>query len=116
MQPMEPDGSVHPLIEETAKKAAVAWLTVPGGGAAYPVWCLYADGALFVVSGPGEQSAPGLAEADRVEVTLRGDHGGRVVTWPAAVSTVDPTDEASAGVVTQLAGKRLNAPGTAEQT
>lgn len=104
------------IVEEAAKKAAIAWLAVPGGGAAYPVWCLWAGGALHVVSGPGEQAAPGLAEATSAAVTLRGDHGGRVVTWPAAVTRLTPEMEAWAEVVPQLAGKRLNAPGTAEET
>ena len=42
-----------PLVDEVMRKAAVVWLTVPAGGAAYPVWCLWIDGALYVVSGPG---------------------------------------------------------------
>ncbi|MCW2642201.1 MAG: hypothetical protein JWP76_4507, partial [Dactylosporangium sp.] len=75
-----------PLVDEAMKKAAVAWLTVPDVGPAYLVWCVWIDGALYVVSGPGEQAAPGLAEAARACVTARGDHGGRVVTWPATVS------------------------------
>ena len=81
-------------MEEAVKKAAVAWLAVPGGGPSYLVWCAWLGGSLLVVSGPGEQAAPGLADTPTAEVTLRGDHGGRIVTWTAAV--------------TQLAGKRLN--------
>jgi hypothetical protein len=115
MHAMEPHTAV-PLIEETAKKAAIAWLTVPDGGRAYPVWCLWVSGALYVVSGPGEQTAPGLAEATRAEVTLKGDHGGRIVTWPAAVTRVVPDSEDWSAVAPQLAAKRLNAPGTAEET
>jgi hypothetical protein len=139
---------VEPLVEEAAKKAAVAWLAVPGAGPAYLVWCAWLGGSLLVVSGPGEQSAPGLAEAataeggaagagaagagaagagaagagaaaagtaisgtaapGTVEVSLRGDHGGRIVTWTAAVERLDPAGEAWAELVPQLAGKRLN--------
>jgi hypothetical protein len=104
---------VHPLIEEATKKAAVAWLTVPGHRP-YAVWCLRIEDALYVVCGPGEQPAPGLAEAVAAEVTLRGDHGGRIITWPAEVSRLDPTDARWPTVVPALAGKRLNARGTAE--
>jgi hypothetical protein len=107
---------MHPLVEEAMKKAAVAWLTVPGGGRPYPVWCLWLDGALYVVSGPAEQPAPGLAGASAVDVAVRGDHGGHIVTWPATVVRVDPQGEAWSRVVPQLAGKRLNAPGTIEDT
>ena len=52
------------------KRAAVAWLTVPGQPGPYPVWCLWLDGALYVVSGPGEQPAPGLAGAEVREIRV----------------------------------------------
>jgi hypothetical protein len=102
------------VVAEAMKKAAVAWVTV---GEAPPrlLWCLPVDGALYVVSGPGEQEAPGLAGAQIARVTLRGDHGGRIVTWPAAVTRVDPGSEEWAAVGPQLAAKRLNAPGPAPE-
>jgi hypothetical protein len=104
------------LVDEAMRKAAVAWLSVPGQEHAFAVWCQWADGALYVVSGPGEQPAPGLAEAGTAEVTARGDHGGRIVTWPARVSRVVPDSEQWTAVTPGLAAKRLNAPGTAEAT
>jgi hypothetical protein len=98
---------VHPLVSEAMKKAAVAWLAV-GDRSAYPVWCLWSDGALYVVSGPGEQPAPGLEHASTATVHARGDHGGRIVTWAAMVERVRPDSEHWGTVVPQLAGKRLN--------
>lgn len=103
----------NPLIEEAMKKAAIAWISVDGAPATL-VWCLPAEGALWVVTGPGEQDLPGLAGADLAEVTLRGDHGGRIVTFPASVARLDPAGEEWSAVVPQLAGKRLNAPLAAE--
>jgi hypothetical protein len=103
----------HPVVDEAIKKAALAWVSV-ADGPALALWCLPLDGALLVVSGPGEQAAPGLAEADGALVTLRGDHGGRIVTWFARVERVVPGTEDWATVAPQLAGKRLNAAGTAE--
>ncbi|MDR7280582.1 hypothetical protein [Catenuloplanes atrovinosus] len=103
--------AAHPLVDEVLKKASVAWISVDGRPAT-AVWCLAVDGALHVVSGPGEQAAPGLADAAAAQVTLRGDHGGAVVTWDAAVSRLSPADEEWEPVATQLAGKRLNAPGS----
>jgi hypothetical protein len=47
-------------------------------------------------------------------VTLRGDHGGRIVTWVAIAERLDPAGESWATAVPQLAAKRLNAPGTAD--
>ncbi|MFE0590035.1 hypothetical protein [Micromonospora echinospora] len=101
-----------PLVDEALKKAAVAWVRVPDGPA-LALWCVPLDGALFVVSGPGEQTAPGLAGASEAEVTLRGDHGGRIVTFPARVSRVEPESEPWASVAPAVAGKRLNASGSA---
>ena len=187
------------LVEEAAKKAAVAWIAV-GGRPPKLVWCAWLGGALLVVSGEGEQAVPGLAEAaatttapratatsavpdtpaapavpdtpaapavpdtpaapavpdtsaapavpdtsaapavpdatagrgptaaeaagaaqaaaatgaNTVEVSLRGDHGGRIVTFPAEVSRIEPNDEAWAELVPQLASKRLNGAGGAE--
>jgi hypothetical protein len=104
---------VHPLVTEAMKKAAIAWLTVRGRPA-YPVWCLWSDGALYVVSGPGEQPAPGLANATTATVHARGDHGGRIVAWVATVERVRPDSEQWSSVVPQLAGKRLNSAPTDE--
>src|SRR2546430_15755869 len=97
------------------KKAAVVWLTVDGGRP-YPVWCLWLDGALYVVSGPGEQAAPGPAEASPALVSARGDHGGRVVAWPAEVTRVGPDGAPGPAVAPQVAGKGLNSSGCAGGT
>ncbi|MGH3655083.1 MAG: hypothetical protein ACRDUA_00340, partial [Micromonosporaceae bacterium] len=102
---------MHPLVTEAMKKAAIAWLTV-AGSRPYPVWCLWQDDALYVVHGPGEQPAPGLADADTATVTSRGDSGGRIVSWPARVSRVTPDDDLWQQVVPTLASKRLNLPAT----
>jgi hypothetical protein len=104
---------MHPLVNEAMKKAAIAWLGV-GAGSPYPVWCLWVDDALYVISGPGEQPAPGLAGASTAAVTARGEHGGRIVTWTAQVETVAPHSELWPAVAPQLAGKRLNSTGTDE--
>jgi hypothetical protein len=103
----------HPVVDEAIRKAALAWVSV-ADGPALALWCLPLDGALIVLSGPGEQTAPGLADADRALVSLRGDHGGRIVTWTARVARIVPGTEDWALVAPQLAGKRLNASGTAE--
>jgi hypothetical protein len=102
-----------PLVEEAVKKAAVAWVSV-GDGPALGLWCLPLDGSLLVVCGPGEQSAPGLAEAATATVRLRGDTGGLIVVFEATVERLDPAGTDWAAVAPQLATKRLNASGTAE--
>lgn len=113
-QPMATQAMVDEAIrDEAIKKAAVAWIRV-ADGPALALWCLPLDGALCVISGPGEQAAPGLAAAAEVEVTLRGDHGGRVVAFVGAVERILPETEQWATVAPQLATKRLNAPGSAD--
>ena len=102
-----------PVVDEAIKKAAVAWVAV-ADGPALALWCMPLDGSLYVVSGPGEQSAPGLAESSGATVSLRGDHGGRIVTWTADIERLTPGGEPWSTVAPQLAGKRLNASGTAE--
>src|SRR2546430_14324759 len=96
------------------KKAAIVWLST--GGRPYGVWCLWVDDALYVVSGPGEQPAPGLAEATGALVTARGDHGGRIVTWPAAGSRPAPGAPGRGTGTPPPARQRLNASRTLEGT
>jgi hypothetical protein len=87
------------VVDEAIKKAAVAWVAV-GDGPALGLWCMPLDGALVVVSGP---------------VRLRGDTGGLIVIADAAVERLVPGTEAWTTIAPQLAGKRLNASGTAEE-
>ena len=98
------------LVAEAVRKATVVWLWVddrPG----YPVWCLPAGDTLFVVTGPGEQPAPGLARAHTVTVGARGDHGGLIARWPVKVTRIWPHSDRWPAHAPALAGKRLNATG-----
>lgn len=104
----------HPLVEEAAKKASIGWFAVDGGPA-YGLWCLPHEGDLCIVTGAGEQEFPGVSEESIVTVTLRGDHGGNIVTYHATVTRVRPDMFRWEELAPQLAGKRLNASGTTEQ-
>lgn len=102
--------ALHPLVSEAMRKAALAWLEVPGERAV-AAWIIWRDDALYVVHGGDEQPLPGLAGADRCQVTVRsGDNGARILGWAATVSRVEPASEEWATVVPQLLGKRLNLP------
>jgi hypothetical protein len=101
------------LVAEATKKAAVVWLSI-GGAPAYVVWCVPIADALYVVTGPGEQAAPGLADATVVDVTARGDHGGSIASWSATVQRVDPGSDEWHEIALTVAGKRLNASGSAD--
>ncbi|GIE97790.1 hypothetical protein [Paractinoplanes rishiriensis] len=102
------------VLEEALKKAALAWVSV-GDGPALGLWCMPLDGSLIVVSGPGEQFAPDLAGATRATVRLRGDSGGLIVVSEMAVSRLAPGSDEWTEVAPQLAQKRLNASGTADE-
>jgi hypothetical protein len=98
----------HPLVVESMKKAALAWLEVPGRRTV-AAWLIWHGDAAFVVHGGGEQPIPGLAEAETCQVVVRsGDNGSRIASWPASVSRVEPGTEEWAEVVPQMLGKRLN--------
>ncbi|WP_250027922.1 hypothetical protein [Paractinoplanes maris] len=102
------------VLEEALKKAALAWISV-GDGPALALWVMPLDGSLIVVTGPGEQFAPGLAESARATVRLRGDNGGLIVITEATVTRVAPGTDEWAETAPQLAAKRLNASGTADE-
>ena len=101
------------LVDEAIKKAAVAWIAV-GDRPAVGLWCMPLEGSLIVVSGPGEQNAPGLAEATHASVHLRGDTGGLIVIAEATVDRIAPDSDEWTTVAPQVANKRLNASGTAD--
>ena len=103
---------MHALVAEAMKKAAIVWVSTAADQPAYPLWCFPIDDALYVVTGGDEQPAPGLTSVDTATISARGDHGGRIVSWPARVEPVRPGTEAWTAAAPGLAGKRLNASGT----
>ncbi|WP_205650100.1 hypothetical protein [Actinoplanes solisilvae] len=101
------------VLEEALKKAALAWISI-GDGAALALWVMPLDGSLIVVSGEGEQFAPGLDSASRATMRLRGDNGALIVITEATVTRLTPGSDEWTEVAPQLAAKRLNASGTAD--
>ncbi|MEU3723772.1 hypothetical protein [Streptomyces sp. NPDC031705] len=104
------------LVEEASKKSGLIW--VRGSGADRALWHAWVDGAAHVLGdGPGEQPFPGLPDGSSAEVTVRSkDKGGRLVAWTAAVRELVPGSEPWEAAVSELKGKRLNAPDSEEMT
>ena len=102
------------VLDEVLKKAALAWVST-GDGPSLGLWCMPHEGALIVVTGPGEQFAPGLPDAQRASVRLRGDSGGLIVVAEMTVARILPGSEDWAAVAPLLATKRLNANGSADE-
>lgn len=104
-----------PLVAEAGKKASIGWFAVDAGPA-YALWCLAQEDSLYLVTGPDEQELPGISEESIATVTLRGDHGGAVVSYQAMVVRVRPFTGDWEEIAPQLAGKRLNSSGPTGQT
>ncbi|MGA5894368.1 hypothetical protein [Streptomyces venetus] len=99
------------LVEEATKKSGLVWVQGPDGPAR-ALWHVWHEGAACLVGdGPGEQPLPGLADGAEARVTVRSkDKGGRLVSWTARVTQLEPGSEAWDAAVAELKGKRLNAP------
>jgi 8-oxo-dGTP diphosphatase len=104
------------LIPEATRRAGLVWLTIPGQDRPCPAWHIWRAegpppaGAAYVVTGPGEQPLPGLGDAAQVTVTVASSQtGGRLLSWTADVSRVEPGSADWNDIAGQLAAGRLNA-------
>jgi len=103
--------AITALIEEAAKKSGLLWVRAAGSGRRpRPMWHVWHDGAVYVLTGGIEQPAPeGLG--DRAFVTLPSkDKRSRLVTFVAEVEVVAPGSDDWSTVEPLLRGKRLNLP------
>jgi len=106
---------VPPLVAEATKKSGLLWIAIRGQPRRFAVWHVWRDDSAYIVTGPGEQPAPALAEAAICDVTVRStDKGGRIVTWRAVVSRVEPDSDAWKEVVPALLAGRLNLTGASD--
>ncbi|MCW2900265.1 MAG: hypothetical protein JWO67_2530 [Streptosporangiaceae bacterium] len=106
------------LIDEATKKSGLMWIALPDLPQPRAAWHLWHEGSAYVLTGgEGEQPLPGLPEAEQVTVIVASkDKGGRLVTFTAAVSQVEPGTELWDTVVPRLAKDRLNAVSHEGQT
>lgn len=95
------------LLAEAAAKSGLVWLRPQGQTRAWPAWHVWHEGAVHVVSGPGEQSLPELSGP--VDVLVRSkDSGARLITVPATAERLLPDDDRWLLAATALAASRLN--------
>lgn len=107
---MDAPTPLPPLLTEAMKKAGLLWVAAPGQPGT-GAWYAWHEGVAYVLTGPGEQSLPALVGVDRCAVTVRSnDKGTRILTWEAAVGTVEPGTDEWAAIAPLLQGKRLNLP------
>lgn len=103
---------VAPEIADAMKKAAVVWITVPGRDAV-AAWLGWTGEVAYLLTGPGEQSLPGLADATTCQVTavtFRAAELAHALTWVARVRRVSPDEEEWVPATGLLLTKRLNLP------
>ena len=95
---------VVPDVADATRRAGVVWVEVDGRS--HPVWQVWHDEAMYVVSGGIEQPLPALTAAV-VAVPIGGEIGLR---WDAAVERVVPGTPLWDEVVPLLHAGRLNPP------
>lgn len=103
---------VAPGIADAMKKAAVVWITVPGRDAV-AAWLGWTGEVAYLLTGPGEQALPGLADATTCQVTavtFRAAELAHALTWVASVRRVSPDEQEWGPATTLLLTKRLNLP------
>ena len=90
------------------RRSAIAWVLPDGDDRAYPVWYLWHGGAMYAVSGGGEQDLP-VCERATVIARSKEQPAERAGSWPAAVASVEPGSALWAEVTPLLQERRLNA-------
>lgn len=105
----EPPMETQALVDEAFKKAGLIWVTTPAAPLGHAFWHVWVGSVAYVLTGPGEQPDPRLADGDDVAVVVRSkDTWHRLLTLTAKASRLRPDDADWAAATTALAGSRLN--------
>jgi hypothetical protein len=81
------------LVEESLRRSAVLWLTLPPAPMPRAAWYVWSDSAVHVVHEGLEQSLPGLRELADVQISVRSkDKGSLLVRFVARVEPLEPDD------------------------
>lgn len=106
-------------IQEALKKSTIVWLRWRDQGGrdrTMPVWFIFQNDKIYLVSGERQQTIPGAERLRHVDVILRWKgRNAQVADLPADVRVVPHGDEWDA-IAEKLAEKRLNIPGLPEDT
>ncbi len=113
--------SASPAVQEALKKSTIMWLRwrTPGGEQTMPVWYLYDAkvGKIYVLSGERQQVLPGAERIRECDVILRWKgKSANVAELTADVRVITGDDEEWTEIADRVAEKRLNIPGTPEDT
>jgi hypothetical protein len=105
------------LVAEATRRSGVVWLSSVGAAHRHLAWHIWLDDAAYVVHEGAEQRLDVLERADgQVVVTVPSkDKGSRLVSWVAAVETVEPGTQEWETAAAPLHAARLNAPDGEQQ-
>jgi hypothetical protein len=102
------------LIAEATRKSAVVWIAVDDGPQQHPVWQVWHEDRMYVVTGGLEQPLP-AGERAVVAVRSKDRQADLLVRWVAVVAPVPPATAQWDEVVPLLHAARLNAPDGEDQ-
>ena len=113
--------SVSPAVQESLKKSTIMWLRwrSASGEHTMPVWYFYdaKAGKIYVLSGERQQVLPGAEQMRECDVILRWKgKSASVAEIGADVRVIRGTDPDWTEIADRVAEKRLNIPGTPEDT
>ncbi|HYI45120.1 MAG TPA: hypothetical protein VE174_06605 [Actinomycetota bacterium] len=113
--------STSTAIQESLKKSTIFWLKwrTDKGEKTMPVWFVYDQKAtrIFVLSGERQQTIPEAEQIRECEIILRWKgKNASVAEIPASVRVIRGADPEWDEVADKVAEKRLNIPGTPEDT
>jgi hypothetical protein len=114
-------GSSAPAIQESLKKSTILWLRwrTDSRTQTMPVWYLYDQkvAKIYVLSGERQQTLPGASRMRECTVILRWKmRNSSVAEIPASVRVIKGNDSDWTEIADRIAEKRLNIPGTPEDT
>lgn len=103
-----------PELDEALRRGGVVWVRPEGQDTLHPVWHLWHEGCLYVVTGGAEQPLPPMS---RAEVIARDKERPlvRAGSWTADIDVVSPETPLWDDVVPLLHARRLNASDGEEQ-
>ncbi|MFP5353030.1 MAG: hypothetical protein ACLGIB_10760 [Actinomycetota bacterium] len=114
--------SINPAVQESLKKSTIMWLRwrLPDGAEhTMPVWYFFDSkaGKIYVLSGERQQVLPGADRIRQCDVILRWKgKSASVAELGADVRVIRGVDPEWDEIADRVAEKRLNIPGTPEDT
>lgn len=111
-------GELDKAVQESLKKSTIVWLRwkdSEGAERTMPVWYVFQDGKIYLVSGERQQTVPNARALRRADVIIRwkGHGNARVAELPVNVRVIPHGPEWDP-IAEKLAEKRLNTPGAPE--